>query len=323
VTANVPRQIARGSVSSPVPIRSALEHWCSTGAAGALRILGPPGGNLFLVDGRIAYAECPLATGIAELLTASGRVPPQVWTAALEATGPTDRVGDVLVRRGDITGAELELATRSALFSAALFQLCADAPVHFEMGARHRAGSTRSVEFELLCTEVDRRRALLFEAWPDDVVDTAAVRPVGRFPGHHVALTSAQWAIVAIADRVRTPVDIARLLGLDTFALLLEARWMARNGLIEAGVRSVAAIEEVHAAAHTKTEPEVTAEPTEAEPEVPADLAAIGIGGPSRDLRPLPRRRARVHPPARHRHDDPAVPSSTLIRLRRALEEKL
>lgn len=315
MTANVPRQIARGSVSSPVPIRSALEHWCTTGAAGALRILGPPGGSLFLIDGRIAYAECPLASGIAELLTASGRVPPLVWTAALEATGPTDRVGDVLVRRGDITGAELELVTRTALFGAALFQLCADAPVHFEMGARHRVGTMRSVEFELLCTEVDRRRALLFEAWPDGVVDTAAVRPVGRLPGHHVALTAAQWAIVANADRVRSPVDIARLLGLDTFALLLEARWMARNGLIEAGVRSAAAIEEVR--------PATTPALPEAEPEVPADLAAIRIGGPSADPRPLPRRRPRLHPPARHRHDDPVVPSSTLIRLRRALEEKL
>jgi hypothetical protein len=298
----VPRQLPPPSQTCPAPIRGVLGSRHLAGSTGALRILGPPGGTVFLVDGRIAYAECPLASGVADLLVASGRLSPETWSAALAAGGPDRRIGDVLVERRDLTGAELELVTRTALLGSALFHLSADAPTHFEAGVRHSIGSVRTVDFDQLCTEVDRRRDLLAEAWPDDAVDTSAVRPVRRLPGHHVGLTSTQWAIVANADGILSPIDLARMLGHDTFALLLEARQLARVGLIEA-------------APAARDAEAVTGQPAGGrEPSRPA-----------RDARPLlPRRRAGRPRPITHRRlDEPVVPVATLLRIRRGLEERL
>jgi hypothetical protein len=266
-----------------------LHRWCLAGATGALRIVGLPGGAVYLIDGRITHAECPLTSGVPELLTASERVSSEAWSAAMEAGRADHRVGDVLVERQDITAAELEVTTRTALFTAALFQLPAEAPTHFDVGVRHLLGTMRGVDFDQLCAEVDRRRDLLSAAWPDNTVDTAALRPVRQLPGHHVALTSTQWTILTNADRILSPIELARALGQDTFTVLLEARRMAQAGLIEAAAAT------------------------------PATAAAKS----GKDVRPLPRRRTVARPSTRHRHDDPAVPIATLLRIRRGLEERL
>jgi hypothetical protein len=287
VVANVPRQLPSPEAIAPAPVRTALHRLCLAGATGALRVLGPPGGTLFLVDGRITHAECPLANGLGDLLTGADRVAPDAWSAAVAAGGADHRVGDVLVERGAVTGAELEVLARTALFAGALFQLPVEAPTHFEAGARHPVGPVRAIEFDQLCAEVDRRRATLVEAWPDDAIDTAAVCLVRNLPGHHVALTSTQWAVIATADRVLSPIELARTLGHDTFAVLLEVRRMARAGLVEAAA------------------------------------PAGGPPKPGKDARPLPRRRGVARPLTRHRHDDPAVPIATLMRIRRGLEERL
>jgi hypothetical protein len=287
VVANVPRQLPSPSANAPPRVRTALHRLCLAGATGALQVLGPPGGTVFLVDGRITHADCPLANGLAELLTAADGVAPDAWAAAVAAGGTDHRVGDVLVERGDISAAELEVLARTALFAAALFQLPVEVPTRFDAGVRHPVGNVRSVEFDQLCGEVDRRQDLLAEAWPDDAVDTAAVRLVRRLPGHHIALTSTQWAILATADQVLSPIELARTIGHDTFVVLLETRRMVRAGLVEAD----------------------TADP------------AAGSARPGKES--LPRRRRAIRPVARHRHDDPAVPVATLLRIRRGLEERL
>jgi hypothetical protein len=289
VVANVPRQLPSPPAIAPERVRTVLHRWCLAGATGALRILDPPGGTVFILDGRITHAECPFTNGLTDLLTAADRVAPDAWSAAMAAGGPDHRVGDVLVERGDITGAELEVQARAALFSAALYQLPVGAPTDFETGVRHPVGTVRAVEFDHLCAEVDRRRALLSEAWPDETLDTTAVRLVRRLPGHHIALTSTQWAIIANADQLLSPLELARAMAEDTFAVLLEARRMARAGLIE----------------------------------VTATAPAGGSPRPGKEARPLPRRRGVARPVTRHRLDDPAVPVATLLRIRRGLEERL
>jgi hypothetical protein len=76
---------------------------------------------------------------------------------------------------------------------------------------------------------------VLADAWPDARVDGQALVPARRLPGQHVALTALQWEIVANADRRRTPVELARSLGRDTFATLWEVRRLTRAGLVEPG----------------------------------------------------------------------------------------
>ena len=286
--------------SAPPPVRDRLEAWCATGATGALRLLDQPGGAVYLVDGRISYAECPTACGTDRLLTASGRLSGDAWRAALAAGRPTRRVGAALLEAGLLAPAELEALVLAGLYGAAYFLFDEPAPVHFEVGTRHVLGPIVALELRTVQAELDRRRRLLREAWPDESIDTAVVVPARRLPGHQVALTALQWEIVANADRRRTAVDLARALGRDTFAMLLAARRLARVGLVEPGRPGTLP---------TRGASRVREEPTpEPEPEDP---------GPLQDDGELPRRRS-VRP-ALVQWAGPDCSESTLLRIRDGL----
>jgi hypothetical protein len=239
--------------SVPSTLRGALEPWCAVGATGALRVEDPPGGAIFIVDGRLSYAECGLVSGVDKLLTASGRVPADVWRAAVAAGRATGRIGDTLISDGHISRHELALSALSALMDAAFFLFDAAVTAQFEPDAVNPLGAFCELEFAAVCTEVDRRRRLLDDVWPDPAIDTAAVVPARRIRGHQVSLTAAQWEIVANADRRRSPTDLARLLGRETFVMLLEARRLARSGLIEPGRPGGSAVAESVAAVRART----------------------------------------------------------------------
>jgi hypothetical protein len=212
-------------------VRDALEPWSASGATGALRALGPPGGTVYLTAGRVSYAECPLACGVNRLLTASGRLGADIWRTALAAGRSTGRVDVELTRHGLLQRLELESAYLAATYGAAHFLLDARCEVRFEMGVRHPMGPVLDIDLADVCAEVDRRRQALHDAWPDAAVDTSPVIPVRRPDGHHVSLTALQWEIVLNAGRRRTPIDLARVLGRDTYATILAVRRMVRGGL--------------------------------------------------------------------------------------------
>ncbi|NJP34947.1 hypothetical protein [Micromonospora thermarum] len=169
------------------------------------------------------------------LLTASGRLPVASWREAVAAGRASHRVGERLVQGGLLTPVELEATVLSALHGAALFLLCLDSAIRLDMGETPAIGPVVRVDLRDACAEVDRRRRALDDAWPDSRMDTHAVVPVRSLSGHHVGLNALQWEIVAHADRRRTPIDLARSLGRDTFATLLEVRRMARAGLVGPG----------------------------------------------------------------------------------------
>jgi len=242
-----------GASNPPSTLRQALEPWCAVGVTGALRVEDPPGGAIYIVDGRLSYAECGLVSGVDKLLTASGRVPAEVWRAAVAAGRSTGRVGESLIADGHISHNELALSVLSALMDAAYFLFDAAVGARFEPDAVNPLGSFCDVEFAAACAEVDRRRRLLTDVWPDPAVDTAAVVPSRRLRGHQVSLTAAQWEIVANADRRRSPADLARLLGRETFVMLLEARRLVRAGLIEPGRPGGSAVAESVAAVRART----------------------------------------------------------------------
>ncbi|WP_203740370.1 hypothetical protein [Catellatospora bangladeshensis] len=216
-------------------LRELLEPWCAAGVTGALRILDPPGGVVYIVDGRVAYAECPVASGLERLLTASGRLPAEAWRAAVNAGRAQHRIGPELVDGGLVSQPELEALGVMALYDAAFFLFDLVVGTQFEHRARHPVGHLRTLDLRVVCQEVDRRKRLLADAWPDAAIDTAAVLPQRRLRSQCVALTALQWEVVANADRRRSPVDLARLLGRDTFSVMLEVRRMARSGLVEPG----------------------------------------------------------------------------------------
>jgi hypothetical protein len=217
----------------PSSLRDVLEPWCAAGLTGVLRVAHPPGGSIHLLEGRISFAEYPAAAGLEQMLVASGRLPAEDWRAAMHAGAADCRVGEQIVHSGLLTWAELETVVAAAVLDAAYFLFDLATPLEFEPGVRHPLGSPQTWDLDAVRAEVDRRRSLLQDAWPESNVDVSAIVPQRQLRGHCVALTSLQWEIIANADRCRNPMELAQLLGQDTFSVILEARRMVRAGLLE------------------------------------------------------------------------------------------
>ncbi|WP_051367772.1 hypothetical protein [Hamadaea tsunoensis] len=293
------------SARTPPLVRDALEPWCAAGLTGALRVLDAPGGAVYILDGRVEFAESPVASPPERLLTASGRIAPDTWRAAVRAGR---RVGDELVASGVLSRAEWEATVLLSLYDAAHFLFDLAAGVRFEPGARPEQGAGRPLDLRPVCQEVDRRRRLLADAWPDAAIDTAAVLPQRRLPGGTVALSALQWEIVANADRRRSPIDLARLLGRDTFTVMLEVRRMTRSGLVEPGrpggsaaAGSVATVRARAAVPPSGFPLRRVPEPPEPEPPEPAEpVAEAAAADPVGPRIPLPRRApgTQEYPPA-------------------------
>ncbi|MEV4637602.1 DUF4388 domain-containing protein [Actinoplanes sp. NPDC049548] len=201
---------------------------------GALIVGGPPGGTVYLVDGQVTYAESAAAPGVGELLTASGRLAPRTWQAALDAGTAQATVGQLLLAQGHITQGELELCVLGATYDAAYFALSpATAPVDFLDGATHWLGPVVQVDPAAVTRESRRRARLLDEIFPYPQIDTAVVIPVTRAPRERITLTAPQWELLVHADGQRTPADLAQLLGRAGYATIQELRRLAAAGLIE------------------------------------------------------------------------------------------
>jgi hypothetical protein len=201
---------------------------------GALVVGGHPGGTVYLIEGRVTYAESASAPGVGELLTASGRLAGRTWRAALDAGTSRAQVGELLVTQGHLTQGELELCVLGAIYDAGYFALSpAAAPVEFLDGAVHWLGPVVRVDAAAVNREARRRCRLLDEIFPDSRVDVAPVIPVPRAPVERVTLTAPQWELLVSADGQRTPADLAQLLGRAGYATIQELRRLAALGLIE------------------------------------------------------------------------------------------
>lgn len=295
-------------------VRDALEPWCAAGVTGALRVLDSPGGAVYLADGVIEYAESPVASSPERLLTASGRITPEAWRAAVASGKPNSRIGDELVAGGTVTRAEWEWAVILSTYDAAHFLFDLAAQVRFANADSHPLGRVRPLELHAVCTEVDRRKRLLADAWPDEVIDTAAVLPVRRLGADCVALSALQWEVVANADRRRSPIDLARLLGRDAFTVMLEVRRMVRLGLVEPGRPGGSVV--AGAVATVRARAAASVPPPEPEPPVKQERP---VGVPVDARAPLPRRRRPDEPPEPH-PERSVYAESTLRRLIDGLE---
>ncbi len=215
-----------------VPPRRTLTQLAGASQTGALHVEGEPGGIVYLTDGWVSYVECPASPSVGELLTASGRLPDQVWEAAA-ASG--EEIGPLLVAQGHLTQGELELCTLGAIYDAAFFVLSpAPARVRFEAGARHPLGPVCQVDAAVLGRELTRRRKLLDDVHPSSDVDTGRLRATPRAPTPRLVVTAPQWELIVHCDGQRTATDLARLLGRAGYTTLLELRRLAAAGLVAA-----------------------------------------------------------------------------------------
>ncbi|MER0449838.1 transcriptional regulator [Streptomyces sp. NPDC006711] len=195
-------------------------------------------GTLYLVDGQVVHAESPSAPGIDVLLTVGGRLRPEGWQWAVDQAGARGSVGRFLVDSGQVSDGELELCHLGALFDAAFFTLTpGSGPTRFRYGVAHWIGPVRPVPAGAVAREAARRRELLSRLWPHPEVDTAPV--VAARGARGVPVTGRQRALLALADGLRTPQDIARLLGRPAFHTLVDVRRLAACGAIETPLATV------------------------------------------------------------------------------------
>ena len=137
-----------------IPAPPCSPNSAETGRTGALHIGGSPGGALYLVAGRITYAESPACPGIGERLVASGRLPAAAWRRAYADGAADRRVGRLLVRAGRSGRNELACRVVAAICDAthALLQSDCDAPVRFVPGEQHGSASSRRSSWALSAT---------------------------------------------------------------------------------------------------------------------------------------------------------------------------
>ena len=216
------------------PPGETVERLAERGATGALH---GETGTVHLADGWVVHVESDRSPGLAGLLTVCGRIAPEVWQETVRTAGPDCRVGRELVERGRLTRGELEICHLAALHDAAFFVLSTRSAMSwFEPGARHWLGPVSPVSARLLRRETLRRRAALERIWPWPQLDTAPVVPcrprTGSRPGGGRPPGLRQRQLLDHADGLRTPADLARLLGRSAFATTADVRRLAAAGLV-------------------------------------------------------------------------------------------
>ncbi|MEW1659283.1 hypothetical protein [Streptomyces sp. NPDC093707] len=207
-----------------------LGRYAAERATGALR---GPDGCVYLHEGAVYCVECPAAPDLGARLAQAGRLSPEHWRHAAEAAGATHQGGQFLLRRGWLTRGELEIGQLSALLDAACFVLPpASGATSFTPGDVHWLGVIRPVGAAALLDAVERRRAQLdrLDTWA--AADGAPVVPLRPERDGHPPLTGRQRWLLAHADGVRTPGELAHALGQSAFCTLLEVRRLAAAGRV-------------------------------------------------------------------------------------------
>jgi hypothetical protein len=217
-------------------VAESLEPWCAAGATGVLRIAGVPGGAVYVQRGRIAYVECPLVCGLNRMLAASGRTGAEalrIAAAVRDRHAATGITSTEIVGADPLTPVELKAMLLATLHSAAYFVFDTVAETRFEIGVRHPMAGVVALDLSGVRAELVRRRSVLRAIWPYDHVDRAPLMPTCRIAGHHAGLTTSHWEIAVRANRRHTPMDLAKLLGRDTYATMVAVRRMVASRLIE------------------------------------------------------------------------------------------
>ncbi|MEU6280806.1 transcriptional regulator [Streptomyces sp. NPDC047028] len=216
-------------------------------------------GTLHLAEGRVVYAESPLAPGLDVLLTAHGTLAATAWQrAAARSAGPLDAAA-LLLDAGLLPTGALELCHLDALYDAAYFALApsstpgrfryTDAPSpdahhtdapnpdthrtgpgHLDTahpGSAH-PGPLPSVPVTALERETLRRRELLHRLWPDPAADSVPL--IRADPVTAPPVTARRRAVLDRVDGIRTAPEIARDLGRQAFHTLVDVRRLAAAG---------------------------------------------------------------------------------------------
>ena len=141
-----------------VAVRHLLTILAGTRHTGALHVGGTPGGTIYVLAGRVTYAESPASPGVGARLITSGRLAEQIWWAAYEAGQAERRVGSLLVQQGHLGQGELVCRVLAVICDAtqAIVQGAAG-PARFVRDEQHWLGPVTQLELTALARETTRR----------------------------------------------------------------------------------------------------------------------------------------------------------------------
>ncbi len=208
-----------------------------SGASGALKVTGHPGGVIYLADGYLAFAESRIVPDIGCRVVNSGQLPARHWRDLLEAGELVGCEACLLLRRGLITAAEM----KNLLLSVALDALVAMAVqtgggppprISFTSQPPHCAASVLRMDTEFTWTYAVRAQARLAR---QEVRYQA--RPRLSHPGR--AWPAASLAEMTVAGQIDGRHTVRDLAWRNGLALHDTVEWITR--LIEQGLCTIAA----------------------------------------------------------------------------------
>jgi hypothetical protein len=224
-------QYAQGEIAGQLAVLAL------SGASGAVKITGHPGGVIHLADGYLTFAESRIVPDIGSRLLNSGQLPAQHWSGLLEASGATGCEACLLLRRGLLTAAELKdlllSVTLDALLAMAM-QTVGGPPagISFVPQPPHCAGSVLRMDTG--------------SAW------AYAIRAGERLAGHELRYQARPWrcnpgrpwpaagpAEVAVAGQLDGRITVRDLAWRNGLALHDTVAWIAR--LIEQDLCAITA----------------------------------------------------------------------------------
>jgi hypothetical protein len=229
--------------------------------SGCLHVPGRPGGQVYLVQGRVGAAETP-AVPTAQALLLRGRIDRPDELTEVDPGDPADQIElvdridlwreqvhagpeqaaraahhqvDRLLTDGLVPQARLEAAVRAATVDAVtslgLSARDATSGLTFEPQERHPFGEVRPVEVPdvvrdvAACTGVLRQIAAV-------VSRADALGRTTSLPGPRLRLSAAQWELVRTVDGVTEVATMAWLLGRTVITTVVEAYRLVRLGVL-------------------------------------------------------------------------------------------
>lgn len=220
----------------PVPadqIASQLTELGRRGASGAFEITGQPGGNVYLRNGYLVWAESSAVPDLGTRLIRSRRLPPPVWDQIARDDGPDGTIGATLVARDFLTRAELERLLQSIVLDTLLALTkpfageCRVTGFSFVPQRSHWAETVLAMDVAMVRRYLDHMAQQL--AWYDVSPRECPRWPAGWRP--ETVVNSGQRAVACLIDGRTTVSELAWRGGLSLHETMASVGQLAHKGV--------------------------------------------------------------------------------------------
>ncbi|MGA2824532.1 MAG: hypothetical protein ABSF03_00245 [Streptosporangiaceae bacterium] len=252
------------------------------GASGGLRIVGRPGGVVYLKNGYLTYAETSAVPDLGTRLVRSGCLTADDWRQVSQAGQPGDGVGAALAASGLVAAGELQQMAQSTALDALLALTasfagdCSLTGTVFVPQQSHWAETVLTMDIGSVWTYLQQKTQRL--AWYD----------IGLLDCPRLCDLTRSWAVVdreqwQLACRIDGHADVRDLAWLGGFALhdtMESVGRLARAGLCALSPRQARPAVSAPAASGVS-----------APPRIPAGVAAAAspvVGTPATPAVPVP-----------------------------------